>query len=357
MPEEIEKPVEEIIETPEYVVERLDNEGGQGVFNVEVVDENDNVDIIPQEVVETPAEEIIETPEEPIETPIESEVVETPIEPTEEIAQPQLVDKESVLNYLKENGIETKAQFDDWTSKNEARLSQLNQDKDKHQTQLDDQKAPKAEGEPPPTKTLPDGGGDDKAIDELDGFVSALENSTKRLIEDDKKAILKMKEFTDTATVKTVEAKDIYQAFLGAQPMTHIRGVKGNHAGVDLQPAADYEKAYGSQVYAPEKMKVTAVNSDLDYGAMVEFQSLVDKRIKYILHHLSPGDVKKNIQVGQEFDSGDALKVRVGGKAEIKQGPHWEGVHLHVEKYIDGKLDSIDNDKNRKTNLKTSFTN
>ncbi|PKL77724.1 MAG: phage tail tape measure protein [Candidatus Melainabacteria bacterium HGW-Melainabacteria-1] len=201
--------------------------------------------------------------------------------------------------------------------------------------------------------------GNDKSMQELERFISALDARTDAQIAADKKGIASMREFQAVAAEVHEEAfelqgkaRNIYQAFLGEQPISYIRGVGGKHAGVDLQAKADYQKQYGSMVYAPEQMEVTAVNANLPYGAMVKFRSLLNKEIEYVLHHLSPGDVRKNIRVGQTFGAGEALNARVGGLAEIKPGDHWAGVHLHVEKYFKGALDTIDRTKNLTTTLK-----
>ena len=119
----------EVVETPEveqpaFVVERLDDNGPQGVFEVSVDNENNNVDtapvdeITPEQPVETPADttqEIVETPETPIETP----------ETTEEITVPQVeIDEVAVINFLKEQGFNAES-LEDLKPKEEKKLDPL----------------------------------------------------------------------------------------------------------------------------------------------------------------------------------------------------------------------------------------
>jgi len=190
---------------------------------------------------------------------------------------------------------------------------------------------------------------DKAAAAEVSRYVTEQKRITDAKIAADKEQI--SRQMSEQAKHSAGTARNTYETFLGNQPISRIRGVGGKHAGVDLQAQADYDKPYGSMVYAPENVRVTGVNPSLPYGAEVMLQSLVDKHVSYILHHLSPGDARNNIKVGQEFDQGNPLGARVGGNAEIKQGPHWQGVHLHVEKYIDGKLSSIENDMSKTSSL------
>jgi hypothetical protein len=119
--DEIEK---EVVETPEFVVEKVDDGIPQGVFEVSVETEEVNTNPVetpeaPEQPVETPTEpteEVVETPETPIETP---EV------PTEETPAPQVtIDENAVINFLKEKGIEADS-LEDLKPKEEKKLSAL----------------------------------------------------------------------------------------------------------------------------------------------------------------------------------------------------------------------------------------
>jgi hypothetical protein len=120
---EIEK---EVVETPEFVVEKVDDGTPSGIFEVSVEAEEDVVTTpvetpeTPEQPVETPTEptpEVIETPEMPIETPEA---------PTEDNLAPQVtIDENTVKSFLKEQyGIEADS-LEDLKPKEQKQLSAL----------------------------------------------------------------------------------------------------------------------------------------------------------------------------------------------------------------------------------------
>jgi hypothetical protein len=114
------------VETPEYVVERLDDGGPQGVFEVSVASDDEEVITTPTE--EIPTEEPVETPAEPTEefVPTPETPIEAPVPTEEEIQAPQVtIDADTVKSFLKENyGIEAES-LDDLKPKEQKKLDPL----------------------------------------------------------------------------------------------------------------------------------------------------------------------------------------------------------------------------------------
>ena len=134
------------------------------------------------------------------------------------------------------------------------------------------------------------------------------------------------------------DAKGMYEKFLGKGVIHRISGLeRAGHQGLDLQKQGDREAPIGSMVYAPSKVKIESV-ADLPIGRMIVLRDLYDPRVTYTFHHMTRRDP---VSVGDVFEDGDGI-ARVGGTDEIKRQRNWQGVHLHVEKRVSGKLSSIE---------------